>query len=227
MSSGERSVSASLAPRHGRGLDEWTMILQRIGSTARGTARPYGTRQSVQRPRTVRDPAVRESSVLTARQPEPRPRVVFGSPGATIVCRVRLPRWSPISLSGWVDSWTCTGSTSITAGSPSPTSICERSGRICATSTQDRPDVVVAVALAAVEFVNQYGEELFPQTPLLSVATTDRPSKIRHERVFGYRLERFPEASRSNCNLDQTGLRGHRRFGIRSPGTVGSPAAVH
>jgi signal transduction histidine kinase len=42
---------------------------------------------------------------------------------------------------------------------------------------RDRPDVVVAVALAAVGFVNQYGAELFPQTPLLSVATTDSPPK--------------------------------------------------
>ena len=39
---------------------------------------------------------------------------------------------------------------------------------------RDRPEVVVAVALAAVDFLNQYGEELFPGTPFLFVATTDR-----------------------------------------------------
>jgi signal transduction histidine kinase len=42
---------------------------------------------------------------------------------------------------------------------------------------RDRPDVVVAVALAAVDFLNQYGEELFPGTPFLFVATTDRRPK--------------------------------------------------
>jgi signal transduction histidine kinase len=39
---------------------------------------------------------------------------------------------------------------------------------------RDRPEVVVAVSLAAVGFINRYGAELFPQTPLLFVATTDR-----------------------------------------------------
>jgi signal transduction histidine kinase len=39
---------------------------------------------------------------------------------------------------------------------------------------RDRPDVIVAVALAAVGFVQQYGEELFPHTPLLFVATSDK-----------------------------------------------------
>jgi signal transduction histidine kinase len=48
---------------------------------------------------------------------------------------------------------------------------------------RDRPDVVVAVALAAVGFVHQYGEELFPQVPSLLVATTDRLSR-RHTNVF-------------------------------------------
>ena len=42
---------------------------------------------------------------------------------------------------------------------------------------RDQPDVVVAVSLAAVGFMNQYGEELFPHTPLLFVATTDRPPR--------------------------------------------------
>lgn len=37
---------------------------------------------------------------------------------------------------------------------------------------REPPDVVVAVALAAVGFLNQFGEELFPQTPVLFVATT-------------------------------------------------------
>ena len=39
---------------------------------------------------------------------------------------------------------------------------------------RDRPDVVVGVALAAVDFLSQYGEELFPETPFVFVATTGR-----------------------------------------------------
>ena len=42
---------------------------------------------------------------------------------------------------------------------------------------REPPDVVVAVALAAVGFVNQYGEDLFPHTPFLFVATTDSPPR--------------------------------------------------
>ena len=36
---------------------------------------------------------------------------------------------------------------------------------------------MVAVALAAVGFVQQYGEELFPRTPALFVATAETPSR--------------------------------------------------
>ena len=66
---------------------------------------------------------------------------------------------------------------------------------------RDRPDVVVAVALAAVDFLNQYRRGAVSRDPV-SLCCHHRPaSEIRDERVLRYRLEWFPETCASNYNL--------------------------